>query len=412
MKGVAVDDLSADLASLKIDRDPPRAHARGALRLLRWLLVLGGLGALVLAGIWLAPRLSAQFFKTEVQTAPIVEVSPSVALTSLTATGYVIAERRSKVGASVPGRVAKVFAREGMQVREGDLLFELDAADQKSNLTSAQARLHAAEARVTAARASLRELHVQHERQRRLWAEQAAARATVEDLEARIGTSEASVQTALAEWHAAQAQLAQARVTLGHTLIRAPISGTVLDKPRDVGEAVEAHTWLLELADLASLVVEVDVPEARLSLVRIGGPCEVTLDAYPGKRLRGRVRELGKRVNRAKATVPVKVELVDAGQDVLPDMSARVSFLTEALDREALEAATKVVVPAAALTERGGRRSVFVVESGIARVAPVKLGARSGDGFELVEGPPPGTRVVMNPDSTLTPGQRVKERTD
>jgi multidrug efflux pump subunit AcrA (membrane-fusion protein) len=168
----------------------------------------------------------------------------------------------------------------------------------------------------------------------------------------------------------------------------------------------------MELADLESLIVEIDVPESRLSLVKIGGPCEIALDAFAGKRFQGRVREVGKRVNRSKATLPVKVEITDDRSGVLPDMSARVSFLTEALDAETLKAVSKTVVPAEAVTSRDGQSAVFVVESGAVRLEPVKLGAKTGDGFELLTGPPPGTRVVLKPQATLSHGQRVKERTE
>jgi RND family efflux transporter MFP subunit len=211
---------------------------------------------------------------------------------------------------------------------------------------------------------------------------------------------------------AAQAQVAVARTSLGRMTIVAPIDGTVLDKPLDVGESVDTLTPILELADLSSLVVEIDVPETRLSLVKVGGPCEISMDAFPGKRFRGQVREIGKRVNRAKATVPVKVEYVDAKDGVLPDMSARVSFLTEALDQAALAGPSKLVVPTKAVAQRSGASVVFVVESGKVKMEIVELGPPSADGVELVNGPPAGTRVVLDPPSTLADGLSIKEKTE
>ena len=110
-------------------------------------------------------------------------------------------------------------------------------------------------------------------------------------------------------------------------------------------------------------MVETDIPEgapARWS--KVGSPCEIVLDAFPGKRYRGEAVEISPRVNRAKATVGVKVKFVDDADGVLPDMSARVSFLTQALDADALAAKPKTVVPASALAERGGAKVVFVLE--------------------------------------------------
>jgi HlyD family secretion protein len=404
-----VDELSSDLASLKIDRSPRAESQSSWLKWLVWLVVLAGLAG---GAYWLYPMIEAQLFKTEIKTGAIIDVSPALSVTSLTATGYVIAERRSKVGSSVPGRIVKVHVREGSEVKAGDIMLELDAADQRGNVAAAQARTLAAEATITAAKAGLAEIEVQLARQKQLASQNAAARSVVEDLEARAGTLRAQVASAVAEAKAAQAQVQVARITLDRMTIVAPLDGTVLDKPLDVGETVDVLAPILELADLNSLVVEIDVPETRLSLVKVGGPAEISLDAFAGKRLTGKVRELGKRVNRSKATVPVKVEFVGNKEGVLPDMSARVSFLTEELDEKALAAPSKVVVPSAAVTKRSGRDVVFVVDEGKVRMEDVSLGATSPDGIELLQGPRVGSRVVLSPPATLAQGQSVKERSE
>jgi HlyD family secretion protein len=403
-----VDNLSSDLASLKIDRTPPRERA-GIGRWLFWLLALALVAGLI---VWAYPRFEAEVFKTTVSTGTIVDVSPSLALTSLTATGYVIAELKSKVGSNLPGRIAKLHVKEGGLVKQGDVLVELDADDLRGNVAAAQARVAAAQAKVASTRASLSELQVQEKRQRALLEQQAAARSVVEDLEGRVGTSKAEVGAAEAEVHSAQAQLEVAKTNLARTVIKAPIGGTVITKPLEVGETIEMLTPIVELADLSSLVVEIDVPETRLGLIKLGGPAEITLDAFPGQRLRGKVRELGKRVNRAKATVPVKVAFEDAESGALPDMSARVSFLTEALDQKALAGPSKRVVPAKAVVKRAGRDVVFVVQEGKVKEVPVTLGAPSDDGMELIEGPEPGSKVVLVPPDTLASGQRIKEGSD
>jgi RND family efflux transporter MFP subunit len=404
-----LNDLSSDLASLKIDRSPRASSSSSWLKWLTWLAVLAGIAGGVR---WAYPLVEAQLFKTEVKTGTIVDVSPSLALTSLTATGYVIAERRSKVGSNVPGRIAKLHVKEGSQVKAGDVLVELDAADQRGNVAAAQARTQAAEASINAQRASLAEIEVQLARQKALASQNAAARSVVEDLDARAATLRAQVASAVAEAKASQAQVQLARITLDRMTIAAPLDGTVLDKPLDVGETVDVLTPMLELADLNSLVVEIDVPETRLALVKVGGPAEISLDAFPGNRLTGRVREIGKRVNRSKATVPVKVEFVGDREGVLPEMSARVSFLTEALDAKMLAAPSKVVVPAGAVTKRGGGDVVFVVDGGKARMENVSLGPTTSDGIELLSGPRVGSRVVLAPPATLADGQTVKERSE
>lgn len=400
-----MDQLSSDLASLKIDRTPAR-EGGGIGKYLVWLAVLGALGGAV---AWAYPHVEAEVFKTTVKTGIVIDVSPSLAATSLTATGYVVAQRRSKVGANIPGRIAKMHVKEGSVVKEGDLIAELDAADYRGNVAAAQARVAATEAKVASTKASQSELYVQEKRQRLLFEQKGVARSVLEDLEARIETSKAEVAAAQAEVKSAQAQLAVSRVNLGRMTITAPISGTVVDKPLEVGETIEMLTPILELCDMSSLVVEIDVPEARLGLVKVGGPAEISLDAFPGERVGGKVRELGKRVNRSKATVPVKVEFVDPNAGALPDMSARVSFLTEALDQKALAGPSKRVIPEKAVVKRGGRDVVFVVDDGKVKQVSVVLGPKTDDGFELSDGPEPGSKVVLSPPETLAQGQRIKE---
>src|SRR5690606_24655058 len=167
----------------------------------------------------------------------------------------------------------------------------------------------------------------------------------------------------------------------------------------------------IRIADFSTLLVETDIPETRLAQVKPGGPAESVLDAYSGRRLRGKVKEITPEVDRAKATVKVKVAFVDPLEGVLPDMSARVSFLSEELDAEAIKAPPKTVVPGSAIAERAGSKVVFVIDGDVVRMTPVKLGPSFGSGFELESGPRPGTRVVAGPSEKLQDGQRIKEKT-
>lgn len=140
------------------------------------------------------------------------------------------------------------------------------------------------------------------------------------------------------------------------------------------------------------------------------GALAIVLDAYPSKRFRGKTLEIGKRVNRAKATIIVKVAFVDPKEGVLPDMAARVSFLTKEISAEAMKEPPKRVVPASAVAEREGSKVVFVVEQGKVKMTGVRVGTEASGGFELLDGPPPGTKVVANPPRDLQDGQKIKEK--
>jgi RND family efflux transporter MFP subunit len=416
------DPLSDDLASLRIDRDDApivpssrgRVHApsRPSSGVARYAVIALLLGGVAYGGVRAWPFVESRLFKTDVTTGEVVVVSPAQGATTVTATGYVIALTSARVSSRVPGRVAAVHVREGDAVRTGQALIELDATDVRSTVAAARARVAAAEARVAIARANLADGRQQLERQRRLAESGAVSRQVVEDLQARLGPLEASVAAASAEVRALQADVNVQSATLSLLTIRAPFDGTVVNRPPRPGELLGSELMagtVIELADFRSMVAEVDVPEGRLGLIRVGGPTEIALDAFPGRRFRGAVQELGHRVDRAKATVAVRVRFVDPMEGILPDMAARVSFLTQELTPEMLRAAQRTVVPAAAVTTRNGARVVLVVEDGKVRVRPVSLGAQSGDAYELIDGPPPGSRVVLRPPATLQESNPVRE---
>jgi RND family efflux transporter MFP subunit len=426
-------DLSSDLAALKIDHDDP--HGSGgsggssAIKALIWVAILGVLGAAAYLYGW--PALQAAAFKTEVELTEIVVVSPAQASVELTASGYVAAEKSSKIAPKVPGTVKAVFVKQSEKVKAGQVLLEMDPTDEKAAISAAKSRAAAAAARAASAKAQIataeaqiREARQQAERETKLAAEGISPSGVADDLRARVdsleetkGAAEAAHKAARAETRALRAEVEVLETNMGNLQLTSPIDGTVMNKPPQLGEfigpqpaGVSVDMGGIEIADFSTLVVEVDVPEQRLHLVQIGGPTEIVLDAFPQKRLRGKVLEVTPKVDRAKATVMVKIAFVDEFDRALPEMSARVSFLTEALDASKLKEPPKTIVPSSAITERAGAKVVFVLEDETVRMTPVSLGPAFAGGFELQSGPRPGTRLVKDPPDTLADGQRVKER--
>lgn len=367
---------------------------------------------MVYAGwLYVIPYVESKIFKTEVEATQIVLISPAEADVRLSSTGYVVPQRVTQVGAKILGRIAKVHVREGDEVKEGQLLAELESADAEAALQSARSQVALARADVATAQAQLAEARLQAVRERKLVDRGVAGAATAEDLEARVDALRAQVEAAKAAVRAAQSEAEVLTVNLDFLKITAPMSGTVLGKPTAEGELVgQMAASLVELADFSTLLVETDVPEARLHLVEPGGPAEIQLDAFPGRRFRGRVRDISPKVDRAKATIMVKVEFVDSTEGVLPDMAARVSFLEQELRAEEMKEPAKAVVPANAVADRGGSKVVFVLDDGVVRMKPVTLGPPMGNGFELLEGPAAGTKVVRGPNDALVDGQPVKQK--
>ncbi len=419
------DNLSADLASLRIERSEPPS-TRVWLKVLLWLGIVGAAAATYVVA---APYVESKLFKTAVAVTEITLVSPAQASVQLTATGYVQADLISRMAPKVPGRVSQVHVRQGDQVQAGQVLLTLDPSDEKAGITAAlseaaaaRAQAQSAKARADVARAQLAEAQLQASRARTLADQGVSPNADAEDLEARVDSLAQAVDAAIAEAGAAaaNAQALQARAgvfktALNNLTLTSPITGTILNKPPQIGEyvgpqppGVVVDMGGIRVADLGSLVVEADVPEGRLALVKPEAPVEIVLDAYPSKRFRGEVKQITPMVDRAKATVIVKVAFVDSADGVLPDMSARVSFLDEPIEEKALEQPPKLVVPGSAIAERAGSKVVFVVDRGKARMVPVQLGAPFGGGFELLQGPRAGTQVVSEPPPELADGQSVK----
>lgn len=374
------------------------------------MVAIGAVAALVVGGVYGSRVAQGTLIKPEVEVTEVGWVSPAQATIDLTSTGYVVPQRVAKVGAKVTGRITQVHVREGQEVKTNDLLFELDPTDQKSAVASAQARVLAAQARAQTARANLADIKQQLERQKKLAATGSVAQATVDDLAAKVDAADAQVKAADAETAAAAAEVNAISITLGSFKIVAPIDGVATSKPAEVGDVVAPMSPLVELVDFASLLIETDVPEGRMGVVQKGGPTEVVFDAYPDKRYRGEVNEIGPRMNRAKATGLVKVKLLDNPPNVRPEMAARVSFLAKALDASQLAEPPKLVVPDSAIVDRNGAKMVFVIEGDRVHATMVTLGDSMGSGFVVKDGVKAGARLVKNPPETLKDGQSIKEK--
>ncbi|WP_394832096.1 efflux RND transporter periplasmic adaptor subunit [Pendulispora rubella] len=399
--------LSNDLLSLKIERTPPE-HKSGT----RWRTIVAGGAATLASGVVAyaagIPYLEAKFFRTKVDVTEVAMVSPAQAQVELNATGYVVPQITARIGAKIIGRVARTRIKEGSRVKAGEVMFELDLADQKSAIASARARYAASSARASASRAQMLEVQQQLAREKKLVATGAVAPAQSEDLTARVASMDATARAAETDALAQKAEVKELAVGLGNLTIVAPIDGTVVTKPVEAGAVVNSEIPLTELVDFDSLLIEADVPEAKMGSIKKDGPCEVVFDAIPNQRIRAVVVEVSPRLNRAKATGTVKVKLVDATPGVLPEMSARVSFLAKPLEADQMKEPARKVVPTSALAERAGSKVVFAIEGERVRMQSVELGAPFGSGFELKHGPEPGTFLVRDPSPALADGQAIK----
>lgn len=400
-----------DLSKLRIERD---RIAPGARRLLRpRTLILGTVAVVILvaAAVWVARAGGG----TQVQVAP-AELRGGGAGTGVTANGYVVARTKASVSSKIAGQLEYLGVTEGSAVRKGDVIARLESRDYRAALLQREAQLRTAEAAVAETRTQRDQAARELRRGQELAAANAASAQELERLRAEADAAEARVRLREAEIEAARAAVEVARANLENTYIRAPFDGTVLRKDAEVGEVVApsvggggglTRTAVVTLADLSTLEVEVDVSEAYIARVPSHGPARITLDAYPDTTFRGAVRQVVPTADRQKATVLVKVSILDRDPRILPEMGARVEFLEEATAAGPVTPA-RVFVPAAAVRDEAGTPVVWVVRDGRLLRREVEAGPVAGEAREIRRGLAAGERVVVAAWTPLREGARAR----
>jgi len=385
-----------DLSGLSIDRN--RASSRTSRAGRRPWLWAGAFLVLAVFGFALLHLNGAK----SVDTVTVTTAYPYQAATQLNAAGYVVAQRKASVASKATGRLEWLGVAEGSKVKEGEVIARLENRDM-------QAQVDQAAASVTSARVELKDARRALERARDLERQKYVSAAALDSAQARFDKAGAGVGVALANQRAAQ-------VGVDQTLIRAPFDGVVLTKTANVGDvitpfssATESKGAVVTMADMETLEVEADVSEVNLGKIRIGQPCEIQLDAFPDKRMRGVVSRTVPTVDRAKATVLVKVRFVERDPAVLPEMSAKVAFLDKEVS--ASERTALTAVHESALARRDGQSVLFLVVDGKVRMIPVQLGPKINDLVALIVEPSvlkAGDKVVASPPENLRDGDRVK----
>jgi RND family efflux transporter MFP subunit len=389
-----------DLHALRIDRDavplraPPRWRSWLVLAALVLVFAIGSLAAYRMT----LGRTALVRVAIAARSAP---GSAAPAATVLTGSGYVVTgERYISLGVRVPSRIERYLVEEGQEVDAGQALVQLDDRQYQAALDQARANLVRARANVELERKELA-------RARRLFERGVLARA---DLDVR----ENRQRVAVAEVAQLEAAVARAEVDLEDTVIRAPTSGVILEKFKEVGEIAvpggfEGSGELIRMANLADLRAELDVNEADLARVRMGQPAEVKPDAYPDKTYAARVVKLYPQINRQKGTLKVEVGITNPDAWLRPDMSVRITFLAEAAAATAEgEAPPLVLAPRAAIRSDAGGSFAWVVTGGALRRQPVETAGERGDEVVVAKGLAGGEALVVESDvEELREGQSV-----
>ena len=399
-----------ELERLRIDRNPVSINTRTASskRYGWWILAIS-----VVAGVfgwrhWFAPV-------PEVQTATVGLVYPSQGYTLLNATGYVVPQIKAEVASKATGRLERLEVQEGSEVKRGQIVASVENADLKANLNQAEANVRVAEAKLAEARAEREDAGRALRRIESLLAKQYGSVEARDSAEARKVKADAAIASAEASIAAAVAAREASRVALEYSYIRAPFDGVILEKHAEVGDilaplaaATQSKGAVVSLADMDTLEVEADVSESSLMQVHPAQPCEIQLDAIPNERFVGEVHRIVPTVDRSKTTVLVKVRFLEHDPRILPEMSAKVAFLSQVLKQGEHRPVT--AVPSAAVADHEGMARIFVVRDGKAEAVWPVIRGRIGDFVTVGEEIQPGDKVVLQPPPELTGGMEVRLR--
>ncbi len=389
--------LRADLASLRIDRTAPvQAAAKRRPRRRRAPIIIG---VVVLVSAIVAWRIAGRPLPVAVAYATLAAPGQSGPAPVLSGSGYIVTgDRYISIGVRVAGRIDRYFVEEGQNVHKDDPLVQLDDRDYRAVLARTQAGLAVAHANLDLAESdlkrgeALRQQGVISQQELETWRNKAAvARATVGQLEA---------------------ELAQARVNLEYTVLRAPADGVVLAKLKEVGEIAVPGGFagsgdLVRMANLNDIRAEVDVNEADLSRVHMGQPAFVTPDAYQDVRYDAEVVKMYPQVDRQKGTLKIEVHVLKPDARLLPDMSARITFLAEPKNDGQAEKPAVLVPAAAVQRDQRGENFVWVVDDGLAHQTRVETAGDIGGQVRIANGLKGGETVVVGTALPTRDGQKV-----
>jgi len=386
-------DKSALLDSLKIERAPVRRGGPSPVMLgaVAVALLLAAAGAWY---FWPDNRIAVHAITASAQ-------GSGSAGAGLDASGYVVARRQATLTAKIQGKVLEVNFEEGQKVKAGDIVARLD----DSNL---QAALHQAQALEVQAKAAFENAGRYYTRYQGLQAQGAIATDMVENQ--RILYDNARTQ-----YGVTQAQVAVAQAALRDAVVRAPFSGVVTVKVAQIGEVVapqasgggSTRTGILTIVDMDSLEVQVDVSENYIERVQVGGDAVIHLDAFPDWDIPGSVIAIIPTADQSKGTVAVRVKIKSKDPRILPQMAARVGFMT-APEKGETQTVSRVSVPPGAVIANGKTGSVFVIgaEDKIEK-REVALGLKTPQAVTILSGLSAGDRLASDNLDKLHDGDRV-----
>ena len=385
---------NADLSSLKIDRSNKEEINSSK----KYIFITLRIMLLIIVGYFVISSFLGSSIEVKLTTAVLQKPGQSSA--SLTASGYVVAQRKAAIASKGTGRLVYLEVVEGDKVSKNQIIGKLENTDIIPQIEEAKANLQLYNADLTSAENTF-------SREKELFNKGLSSQQVYDQAEANYNRLLASIGIA-------NARIKQYEVALENTLIRAPFDGTVLTKNAEVGEIVApfggsttSKTAVVTIADMKSLLVEADVSESNIEKIKPDQDCEIILDAYPEKSYQGYVFKIVPTADRSKATVLVKVGFKNYDSRVLPEMSAKVNFFTEKIDTKLAEQKPLLVIPYTAVRNTNGKVFVFKIESDKAKKIEIQIGQKFGDFVEVLRGLNNGDQIIDSITDKIKDGTEV-----
>jgi HlyD family secretion protein len=440
--------METELKDLRIDRTSRRS--RESKPVVQLIVIAIVLVAVAFGALFAYQKLNAAVPVQVVQVQSPMNESAAGEQVILTATGYIVAAHKIEVASKVVGRVAWIGVEKGDKVKAGQVLVRLENDEYRAQLLQDQGQLanlqakleelqngsrpeeiERARADTEQAKADLENAKVSLDRTKQLVRDGVLSKQSLDDAQAKydgdrakvaslqhtldltvLGPRKEEIAQVRGQIEQARGGLEYAQTQLDNTIIKAPVTGTILDRNVEKGEFVTngfvgdkgAKGYLVTMADLNDLQVELDISQNDFPKL---GPHQkgiITTDAYPDRKYQGTIEQVSPEADRAKATVQVKVKVLNPDENLRPDMNATVSFYNDAKAAPASEAKRVVVIPQGAV--QNGR--VFVVVNGHARERRVTTGGASEKGVLVQSGLIGGEDLIVSPPASLKDGQKVE----
>jgi HlyD family secretion protein len=391
----------------------------------------------------------------EVETAIATAEAQDISGIILSATGYIVAHHRIDVNSKVTGRVAWIGVEKGDKVQQGQVLVRLEDQEFQAQVMEAHGEVVGAEARLNALVAGSRQEEIQRDlnnlhvaeatlandkgvlaRNELLYEQKLISTQQIEESRmqytasehraeslrqtyelSRLGPRKEDIEKARGDLEQAKGKMAFSQSQIEATKIRAPLSGTILERTAEKGELVTAQFAssldsggprgsVVALADLNDLQVEVDISQDDFA--KLGGieKAKVTTDAYPDRQYEATIAQVAPEANRQKATVQLRVQILHPDEFLRPEMNANVNFISQG---NANAKVSPIEVPFSAVISRNGSRIVLAVSDDRVQEKQVHIMGKKTNGY-LVEGIGNGEIVVIDPPAGLKNGDRIKTK--